>query len=180
MPEKTLEQWQYPIGRFESKEEYSEGETQTAITYLLDFPLSLREEISKCTDEDLKTPYRSGGWTIRQLIHHIADSHMHAYTRCKFAYLENHPLIKNYHEKDWAERSPEVSITPIEASLSIIEGIYARWGDFFTQLTPEDFNRTFLHPEREVPFSLAEVSCFYAWHAAHHLAHIQNYLLNKS
>lgn len=180
MVEKTLEQWRYPIGHFAPQSEYSSASIHNAIAYLQTFPAVLGECVLDCTPEDHQRPYRPGGWTIRQLVHHIADSHMHAYLRCKFAYLEQHPVVKNYQEKDWAQRSPEVAITPIAASLHIIEGVHARWVDFFKQLSPKEFKRTYQHPEREAPYSLAEVSCFYAWHAEHHLAHIENYLKSRA
>lgn len=178
--EPSLEQWQYPIGRYQAKELFSAEEVQTAIEVLKEFPKKLSTVLSLCSEADLNSSYRPGGWKISQLIHHIADSHMHSYIRCKFAYLEDTPTIMNYQEKDWAEKSPEVLSQDIESSVKIIEGVHQRWTDFFTLLEPDDFAKTYVHPERAAHFSLSEVVCFYAWHAQHHLAHIVNYKQHKA
>ncbi len=177
--EPTLEQWQYPIGRYLAKETFSAEEIQTAIGVLKAFPTKLSAILSHCNEEDLNSPYRPGGWKISQLVHHIADSHMQSYIRCKFAYLEDRPTIMNYQEQDWAEKSPEALSNDIVGSLKIIEGVHQRWTDFFSLLQPEEFNKTYVHPERTAHFPLAEVVCFYAWHAQHHLAHIVNYKQHK-
>lgn len=173
--DKSLEQWQYPIGRFKSIASHpTEEEIKSAIDVLKTFPQQLQQTISPLSEDQFDLAYRPGGWTIRQLIHHIADSHMHAYTRCKFAFLEDQPQIKNYQEKDWAEQTPDGKNAPIAASMMIIEGIHFRWVHFFESLNSITFQRSYLHPERpEKPYTLAEVCCFYAWHSEHHLAHIQ-------
>lgn len=168
----TLEQWQYPIGRYQAKAHYTSAEIQQAIEVLSEFPEKLSSILSRCSEEDLDSPYRPGGWKISQLVHHVADSHMQSYIRCKFAYLEDRPTIMNYQEQDWAEKSPEALSNDVKASLKIIAGIHQRWTAFFALLGPGDFKKAYLHPEREKPFELAEVVCFYAWHAQHHLAHI--------
>jgi len=173
---KSIEKWQYPIGRYLPKQNFTSQEIEEAIKVLASFPEKLSKEINLCSPKDLNTPYREGGWTIRQLTHHIADSHMHAYIRCKFAYLEDRPLIKNYQEQDWAEKSPDACNASVEASLNIIQGVHERWVFFITSLNTEELNRTYIHPERTAEFPLAEVACFYAWHAQHHLAHIQTFL----
>ncbi len=178
--ERTLEQWQYPIGRFLTKTAFSTDEIQAAITVLSEFPEKLSSVLAQCSTEDLNHPYRTGGWKISQLVHHIADSHMQSYIRCKFAYLEERPTILNYQEQDWAEKSPEALSNDITASVQIIKGLHQRWTAFFNQISPEAFNKVYLHPERKAPFPLAEVVCFYAWHAQHHLAHIENYLQHKA
>ena len=133
--EPTLDQWQYPTGRYLDKEIFSTEEIQTAIGVLKAFPTKLSTILSHCNEEDLNSPYRPGGWKISQLVHHIADSHMQSYIRCKFAYLEDKPTIMNYQEQDWAEKSPEALSNDIVGSLKIIEGVHQRWTDFFS-LTP--------------------------------------------
>lgn len=177
---KPLEKWQYTIGRYIPKQDFSGEEIEGAIAILADFPNQLSIALDRCSKEDLDSPYRKGGWTIRQLTHHIADSHMHAYMRCKFAYLEERPLIKNYQEQDWAEKSPDACMAEVEASHKIIEGIHHRWVFFFKTLKKEDFKRVYVHPERAENFSLAEVAYFYAWHSKHHLAHINQFLQYNS
>ena len=178
--ELTLEQWQYPIGRYQSKAHYTKREIEEAIKVLSDFPEKLSSILSRCSEEELDSPYRPGGWKISQLVHHLADSHMQSYIRCKFAYLEDQPTIMNYQQQDWAEKSPEVLSSTIEASVKIIEGVHQRWTDFFALLQPEEFNKAYINPERATPFPLAEVVCFYAWHTQHHLAHIVNFKQQKA
>lgn len=177
---KSLEEWQYPIGKYIARQEFSTKDIENAIATLADFPKQLGSILKRCSKDDLDAPYRKGGWTIRQLVHHIADSHMHAYMRCKFAYLEERPLIKNYQEQDWAEKSPDACKAETEASYKIIEGVHQRWVFFFKELKRNDFRRVYVHPERTEHFPLAEVAYFYAWHSKHHLAHIDQFLQHKS
>ena len=178
--ERSLTEWQYPIGRYSAKDEFTVEEIKTAIVVIKQFPGDLKKTLAKCRDEDITQPYRPGGWTIQQLVHHIADSHMHSYMRCKYAYLEDTPNIKGYAERDWAEKAPDATAVSVEASVLILTGVHQRWSYFFEQLTEDDFKREYDHPEREANFPLAEVVCFYASHSKHHLAHIQQYLANKA
>ena len=176
----SLEEWQFPIGRYRAKRTFSDTEIHTAIATLKRFPSDLKKALEQCTTNDLDQGYRPGGWTIRQLVHHIADSHMHSYMRCKYAYLEETPTIKGYEEKNWAEKSPDALSFDIEASVKILEGVHERWTYFFEQLNQEEWLREYSHPERTENFPLAEVAYFYAWHAEHHLNHILNYLKFKA
>ena len=176
----NLEQWQYPIGPYQTKEVFLAEEINASIAILKAFPSALKELLSQCSTEVLDQPYRPGGWTIKQLVHHLADSHMHSYMRCKYAFLEDTPTIKGYEERDWAEKSPDALNLAIEASLQILEGIHQRWTYFFEQLSAEDFEREYAHPERNENFPLKEVVCFYAWHAHHHFNHIKQYLKYKA
>jgi len=177
--ELSLAQWQYPIGNYHPKATFTAKDIKDAITVLKTFPKALKETLAACDANDLKQPYRPGGWTIQQLVHHIADSHMHSYMRCKYAFLEDTPTIKGYAEKDWVEKSPDATAVAVEASVKILEGVHQRWAYFFEQLSDEELKRAYDHPEREENFPLAEVVYFYAWHSKHHLAHIQNYLKHK-
>lgn len=176
----NLERWQYPIGRYQAKASFTQAEIDTAIATLKRFPDDLKNVLSECSSTDLDQAYRPGGWTIRQLVHHVADSHMHSYMRCKYAFLEDTPTIKGYQEKDWAEKSPDATSYDIMASIKIIEGIHERWTYFFEQLTAAELQREYDHPERTENFPLVEVVCFYAWHAQHHLHHITQYLKHKA
>ena len=176
---KSMEAWKYPIGTFIPKDNYTVAEVQAAIKELKAFPKQLKATLKHCPENNLNTPYRPGGWTMNQLVHHIADSHMHAYIRCKFAYLEDRPTIKAYQEQHWAEKSPDVCVENIDASLRIIEGVHQRWTYFFGQLSAAELARTYQHPERDQPYTLAEVACFYAWHAKHHLAHLREALSHQ-
>jgi hypothetical protein len=122
------------------------------------------------TDEQLETPYRDGGWTVRQTVHHIADSHMNSYTRFRLALTEDKPTIKPYNEKDWAELI-DARTGAIELSLSLIEAMHARWVMLLRSMAPEDFRRPFIHPEygeRRLDWN----TLLYGWHCRHHLAHI--------
>ena len=156
----NLEQWQYPIGRYQTKEVFLAEEINASIAILKAFPSALKELLSQCSTEDLDQPYRPGGWTIKQLVHHLADSHMHSYMRCKYAFLEDTPTIKGYEERDWAEKSPDAHNLAIEASLQILEGIHQRWTYFFEQLSAEDFEREYAHPERTENFSFKRSRLF--------------------
>lgn len=175
-----LEQWQYPIGRYQPKQDFSAKEIQVAIAILKAFPTELKELLSQCSEQDYDQPYRPEGWTIKQLVHHLADSHMHSYLRCKYAFLEDTPTIKGYEESDWAEKSPDACHLAIDSSVKILEGIHRRWTYFFEQLSAEEFEREYAHPERTQNFPLKEVVYFYAWHAQHHLNHIKKYLKYKA
>lgn len=174
----SLEDWQYPIGKFEPKDQFTQADIIRAIEVLEHFPIQLEETLEPCSERDLHQPYRPQGWTLNQLVHHLADSHMHAYLRCKFAFLEKTPTILPYNEQAWAESCPDTTIQNIAYSLTLIKGLHKRWTAFFKGLNQEDFLLSYRHPERETPFSLGEVACFYAWHASHHLAHIKQYLIH--
>lgn len=125
------------------------------------------------SDAQLDTPYRPEGWTIRQVVHHCADSHMNAIIRLKLALTEEKPVIKPYFEDRWAELVDGKSL-PIEPSLKILEGVHKRWVLLLENLTASQFQRTFVHPELGTEFSLAVATANYAWHCEHHLAHITN------
>jgi uncharacterized damage-inducible protein DinB len=159
----------YPIGKFERPETIGPEERLNAITTLAELPEDLRNAVEGLGTAQLNTPYREGGWTVRQLVHHIADSHMNAFVRMRLALTEDWPTIKPYDEKAWATLHD--STAPIEWSLELIESLHARWVMMLQSLTDEQWQRGFRHPESG-PTSVEEAVLNYAWHSRHHVAHI--------
>lgn len=159
----------YPIGPFEYADEITAGVTTAWIKEIEVLPGLLRDAVKELSDEQLDTPYRPGGWSVRQVIHHVADSHMNAYVRFKLALTEDEPVIKPYEEAKWAEL-PDYAL-PVEPSLLLIENLHQRWVTVLRELTPADLEKTFIHPESGV-VSLGRNIGIYAWHGKHHLAHI--------
>lgn len=162
---------QYPIGKFEKPSTITSGILSEWISFLESFPSLLTQEVSHLSDQQLDTPYRDGGWTIRQVIHHCADSHMNAFCRIKLAITEDNPVIKPYYEDRWAELTDSKTL-PIETSLNILKGLHQRWVVLLKSLNNELLERNFIHPEHQKTFSIAETIGTYAWHSEHHLAHI--------
>lgn len=166
-----IEKLKFPIGTFTIPITVTKEILKASISDISTFPKRLSTEVINLTDEQLDTPYRPDGWTIRQVIHHCADSHMNSLTRLKLALTEEQPTIKPYFEERWAELLDTKSM-PIEPSLKIIEGIHERWTVLLNNLTEEQFGRTFIHPEHGKIFRVDENIGTYAWHCNHHLAHI--------
>jgi len=160
----------YPIGRF-TPDATRTPETRTRhIAEIAALPQRFRNVVSGLSDTQLSTPYRDGGWTVRQLIHHVPDSHLNAYIRCKLALTEDSPTIKPYDQEAWANLA-DSALTPAEVSLSLLEAVHTRWVTLLRALTPEDFQRKFNHPETGVQ-SVDSTVAFYAWHGNHHLGHV--------
>ena len=166
-----LEKLRYPIGRFESPSRIDQHQIERWIGDIESLPADLRRAVNSLTDSQLDTPYRPGGWTIRQVIHHLPDSHMNSFIRFKWALTEDRPEIKAYFEDRWAEL-PDYSAAPVSASLDLLEALHRRWVALLRSLTRKDLDRIFIHPESG-PANLAETIGSYAWHGRHHLAHIQ-------
>ncbi|KGR84934.1 YfiT family bacillithiol transferase [Lysinibacillus odysseyi] len=165
----------YPIGTFQFDGEMTSNVTEQWINEIEELPTLLREAVKDLNNDLLDTPYRSGGWTVRQVIHHLADSHMNAYIRFKLALTEENPVIKPYNETNWAELSDYK--LPIDISLTLLETLHKRWTNLLRSLTPADMKKTFIHPDSgEV--SVGKNIGIYAWHGRHHLAHI-NSLSNR-
>lgn len=159
----------YPIGTFQFDGEITSGVTEDWINEIEKLPALLRDAVKDLNDDQLDTAYRFGGWTVRQVIHHLADSHMNAYIRFKLALTEENPVIKPYDETKWAELSDYK--LPINTSLSLLETLHIRWTSLLRNLTPADMKKTFIHPSSgEV--SVGQNIGIYAWHGRHHLAHI--------
>jgi uncharacterized damage-inducible protein DinB len=165
----TVDQ-RYPIGKFESKESYHAAEVKTFIDRIQALPQKIEQSVKELTDQQLDTPYREGGWTVRQVVHHVADSHTNAYIRIKWALTEDKPIIKAYEEKLWAE-TPETKL-PLSISLNFIRALHAKWVALATRLTPEDLTKKFIHPQSKKEIRLDQLLGTYAWHGDHHLAHI--------
>ena len=134
-------------------------------------PERMRSAVAGLDESQLDTPYRDGGWTVRQVVHHVPDSHLNAYLRLKFALTESTPTIKPYDEAEWAKLD-DVRVTPIEVSLSLLESLHTRWVGLMRALRPEDFRRGFKHPEHDGTQTLDWLVAMYAWHSRHHVAHI--------
>ena len=161
---------QYPIGRFKIEGASTDQEIKQAINEIAEAPAKMRAAVEGLTPEQLETPYRPGGWTIRQVVHHVPDSHLNSYCRFKLALTEDEPTIKAYHEDRWAELDDSRG-APIEVSLALLESLHERWVLLLRSLASTDFERTFRHPAIGV-VSLAQNACLYAWHGRHHVAHI--------
>jgi uncharacterized damage-inducible protein DinB len=140
------------------------------IAQVAEAPAALRGAVAGLDDGQLDTPYRDGGWTVRQVAHHVPDSHMNAYVRFKLALTEDVPAVKTYEEKLWAE-TPEVRSTPIAASLDLLDALHVRWVRLLREMSPADYARPFRHPEWGRP-RLDQVLAQYAWHGRHHTAHV--------
>jgi len=164
---------QYPIGKFHRHGLLTEALRHGYIEHIERMPERLREAVSGLDDRQLDTPYRPGGWTVRQVVHHLADSHMNAYLRFKLALTEDNPLIKPYLEAKWAEL-PDAKTGPVDASLNLLDALHKRWVKTLRAMTPTEFSRTMRHPEWPEPMPLDDSLALYAWHGKHHTAQITN------
>lgn len=159
----------YPIGKFIRPETITPDDLTDAIATLAEAPGLLRNAVDGLSMSQQNTPYRPGGWTVRQVIHHVADSHMQAFARVRLALTEDWPTITAYNEKAWAELHD--SVAPVEWSLELIEALHARWVMLLQSLSPAQWQRGFVHPERGRS-PIDQATLLYAWHSRHHLAHI--------
>lgn len=166
-----LEQLKYPIGKFVKPNDINESILSNAIAEIAAFPERLRTATENLSEAQLETTYRPGGWTIRQVVHHCADSHMNCLIRFKWALTEPQPTIKYYYEDRWAEGDDNRNM-PIAPTLLFLEGLHFRLAYLMSGLSETELLRTFIHPEHGKIFELREVICLYAWHCNHHLAHI--------
>ncbi len=162
----------YPIGKFQWAGASGEADRRKYIAQIEETPAKLREAVKGLTDAQLDTPYRDGGWTVRQVVHHLPDSHMNAYVRFKLAVTESEPTVKTYEQERWAELLDAKS-APIEPSLALLESLHQRFVMFLKSLTAADYGRKLKHPELgEVV--LEKYVAMYAWHGRHHVAHISS------
>lgn len=167
-----LEQLRYPVGRFERlKSPLDRAARPALIDTIEQTPAMFRSLINGRTDAQLDTPYRPGGWTVRQVVHHVPDSHMNAYIRMKFAMTEDAPAIKAYDEAKWAEL-PEARTGPADMSVTLLDALHRRWVMFLRALTDDEFANVYVHPELG-PVRIDEALALYAWHCRHHAGHIK-------
>jgi hypothetical protein len=166
-----MEELQYPIGRYERPAAFTPAARATCIAEIAATPRALSEAVEGLTAVQLDTPYRPGGWTVRQVVHHLADSHLNAYVRTRLALTEEAPTIRPYDEKRWAELDDARS-GPVGASLALLSALHERWVALLASLDESALQRLFHHPEFPDPVSINELVPMYAWHGKHHVAHI--------
>lgn len=166
-----MEELRYPIGRYHFEPGTTDAQRYRWIEEIASAPVELRSAVADLSPAQLDTPYRPDGWTLRQVVHHLPDSHLNAYVRIKLALTEEIPTIKPYDEVRWAEL-PDGRTAPIELSLALLEALHYRWVVVLRSLQPSDWSRTFLHPDHNRTMSLDEIIGMYAWHGRHHIAHI--------
>ena len=166
----TLERLRYPVGQFREKPHPTRQQHEHWIDVIAALPGDLRTQVQDLSASQLATPYRPGGWSVCQVVHHLADSHLNAYLRTKLALTEETPVIKPYDEAAWAEL-PDARVTSLEPSLRLLEALHARWVTTLRALDHESLLRTLHHPD-DGPMTVSRVIQGYAWHSRHHLAHI--------
>jgi hypothetical protein len=178
MTDTTLEHLRYPIGQFVCPEIITQSHLEKWIPILETFPENLKTLVSSLSQEQLETPYRDGGWTVRQVVHHVADSHHHSYIRFKWALTEDKPVIKYYYEQLWAELE-DAKTAPIDLSLNHLSAVHAKLVYLLKGLSEEQLNKSFIHPEHNEEVVLKKNIGIYAWHSQHHYAHIKNLVDRK-
>jgi hypothetical protein len=165
------EHLRYPVGRFSPKDSYSMDEIHQHIARIAELPNDVRGITITLSMEQLATPYRPGGWTALQVIHHLADSHLNAFIRTKWALTENTPMIKAYDEKAWAE-TPETSLDAM-LSLELLSALHLKWTALLRKLSPVELDKKFLHPETKKEVPLSRNIALYSWHGEHHCGHLK-------
>ena len=168
----------YPIGKYQPTEKLTEENRKQLLAQIEETPKKLRAAVAGLSRDQLNTPYRDGGWTVQQVVHHLADSHMNSYVRFKLALTEDEPTIKPFNETRWAELS-DSKTTPVESSLALMDALHERWVNLLRGMSPADFLRKMKHPERGA-MTLDDTLGLYAWHGRHHVAHITNLRQRKS
>ena len=160
----------YPIGEFKLEKLLGDDEREACLAKIEESPAGMRAAVDGLNEEQLDTPYRPDGWTVRQVVHHVPESHLTSYTRFKLALTEDEPTVKPYFEDRWAQLD-DARKAPISLSLDLLDAVHGRWIWFLRSLKPEDFQRTFRHPEIGI-VSLDKNVALYAWHGTHHVAQI--------
>jgi uncharacterized damage-inducible protein DinB len=160
----------YPVGQFDRRSALTPDERRKCMQQIAEAPPRMREAVRGLSDEQLDTPYREGGWTLRQVVHHVPDSHLNGYCRHKLALTEDEPAIRPYDEAAWATLTDSQS-TPVEVSLTLLDSLHARWTQLWTAMRDDDFARRLHHPDSGA-MTLDALLGLYAWHGRHHVAHI--------
>jgi hypothetical protein len=173
-----LEKLKYPIGKVQIPTIITDAHILNWITVLESFPERLENLVTNLSQPQLDTPYRPEGWTIRQVIHHLADSHHNSYTRFKWTLTEDEPIIKTYYEDRWAELF-DSRTAPIKLSLDSLKALHAKWTYFLKGVTTADLEQVFIHPDGNEKVSLKENIGIYAWHCNHHYAHIEQLMIRE-
>ena len=173
-----MQNLQYPIGKFVAPASFSRELINEHINIIKLFPEKIKKATAQLTEDALNKTYRPEGWTIRQVVHHCADSHMNSIIRLKLALSEDKPTVKAYNESAWAELADSKTF-PINASLQIIEGVHERWVAVLESISDDDFQKSFVHPTSGREMLLFVNTALYAWHCDHHLAHIQSALMSE-
>jgi uncharacterized damage-inducible protein DinB len=168
---KMSEDLSYPIGKYDKDTKITPEQRKQFITDIADLPKTLHEAVKNLNEEQLDTPYRPRGWTVRQVVHHVGDSHLNSFIRFKLALTEDNPTIRPYAEDLWA-KTAEYKM-PVEVSLSLVDSIHQRWVSLLESMSNEDFARPLNHPETGV-WTLENLLGMYVWHGKHHMAHINN------
>lgn len=174
----NLEKLKFPIGKYQKPDSISEKDIQTWITSIQNFPAKIKKLTSTLSVEELNWIYRPEGWSIKQVVHHCADSHINSFVRFKLALTEDVPTIKPYEEAKWAELADGKSDIVLP-SIQIIEGVHARWVLLLKSIGEKELKKQFIHPANNKTSCLDEITGLYAWHCNHHLAHIEQALLHK-
>jgi hypothetical protein len=168
----SLERLRFPVGPFDVTARVPDDRVPALIDEIAQAPSQLRAAVAGLTEEQLDTPYRPDGWTVRQVVHHLPDSHMNSLLRMKWALTEDEPMIKTYAEQLWAQLADGRS-APVDLSLGLLDALHARWVYLLESLSPEQLQRCFRHPEMG-RISIRVAIAFYAWHGRHHIAHISS------
>ncbi len=172
-----IEQLRFPVGKFTLPTEITKHDIDEWIDIIEAFPSRLSNLVRGLSEDQLEAHYRPGSWTIRQVVHHVADSHLNSYIRFKWTLTEERPTIKTYDQNLWSER-PDARSAPIALSIELLTGLHKRWVYVLRGLTNEELNRTFIHPEMKRELNLKWLIGLYAWHCRHHYAHIELALAN--
>jgi hypothetical protein len=173
METETLEKLKYPFGKF-IWNKYDETERKDFIKTIASFPNKIKSLVENLTDEQLEKPYRPDGWTVRQVVHHCADSHMNAFIRFKLALTEDKPTVKAYEEQLWAKQADYK--LPVAISLTLIESLHARWAALLNSMKADEFEAKYIHPQSGKELDLNYMLALYNWHCKHHLGHIESTL----
>ena len=167
----------YPIGEYEP-EIFSATIKEQWLSDIKFLPIAIETAITNLDEHQLKTPYRDGGWTVHQLVHHVADSHINAYCRFKLGYTEKNATIRPYEEKLWA-MTTDVQNLPVNISITLLHALHARWYEFLKHFSDDEWEKTIYHPEHKKQFTLWHLLGMYAWHGLHHTAHITSLRIRK-